>query len=119
MKDYQIWGFTYLNYGDKNLNAITGNKHEAGSEFEIPCFDGIAWFKANNRYFVCYYPKYKYLTEEQFKIIEDYCGFRPKKGEYGAICGALCEVKEVSLTWYELTKITLPVSKADKDRLEF
>jgi len=119
MFDYQIWGFTYLNFGDDNINAITGDKTEAESEFEIPCFDGMAYFEAQGKYFVCYYPKYKDLTEGQIATIKRYCGYEPKEREFGVICGALSEIKEVSKEIYNITLLALPVTDMDMDRLGF
>ena len=117
MHNYQIWGFTYLNYGKKNINAITGNKNESDEEFNIPCFDGIAWFASDGKFFVAYYPKYKELTKTMFSIIEDYCGYEPKEGEYGVIMGALGIVREVSKEMFDITVSAYPVTAIDKDNL--
>ena len=96
MEDYQIWGFTYLSFGNKNVNVITDNREEADAEFEVPCFDGVAYFEAHGNHYVARYPKYDELTEKQMKTIEMYCGYRPYRGEYGVIMGALGKIIMVS-----------------------
>lgn len=117
MKQYQIWGFTYLNYGENHLNAITGDKEESYWEFNIPCFDGLAWFAAHGKFFLCYYPKYDELTEKQFGTIEDYCGYEPEDGEYGVIMGALGTIREVSKEMFDMTVAAYPVTTMDEDNL--
>lgn len=113
MEDYQIWGFTYLNFGDDNINAITGTKEESDTEFEIPCFDGVAYFKAGCKYYVSNYPKYDELTDEQFGTIEEYCGYKPERGEFGVIMGALGEIHRVSARTYKYYKASFEVLKKD------
>ena len=119
MKDYQIWGFVYLNFGSKNINTITGNKEEADVEFEIPCFDGIAYYKAQGRCYVAHYPKYADLTDEQRARIKQYGGYEPERGEFGVIMGALGDIQRVSAREYNLIAAAHPVSAEDKKRLEF
>ena len=113
MEDYQIWGFVYLNFGNDDINAITGNKEESETEFEIPCFDGVAYFKAQGKCYVAHYPKYDELTDEQFGNIEDYCGYEPERGEFGVIMGALGEIHRVSARTYKYYKASFEVLKND------
>lgn len=117
MHNYQIWGFTYLNYGKKNVNAITGDKNESDEEFNVPCFDGIAWFASNGNYYIAYYPKYKELTGSMIDIIEDYCGYKPEEGEYGVIMGALGIIRKVSKEMFDMTVAAYPVTTIDEDNL--
>lgn len=119
MFDYQIWGFTYLNFGSKNINAITGDKTEADVEFNIPCFDGVAYFEALGKYYVARYPKYDELTDEQRTRIKQYGGYEPERGEYGVIMGALGNIKMVSAKNYYLVAAAHPVTVMDEDRLGF
>ena len=117
MKQYQIWGFTYINYGENHLNAITGDKNEADEEFNVPCFDGLAWFAAQGKFFLCYYPKYKELTNAHFRAIKAYCGYKPEDGEYGVIMGALGTIREVSKDMFDMTVTAYPVTTIDEDNL--
>lgn len=117
MKDYQIWGFTYLNFGKDDINAITGNKEESETEFEIPCFNGVAYFKAMGKYYVARYPKVSELTEEQMDEIEEYCGYEPENDEYGVIMGALGEIKRVCARDYYLVAAAHPVECCDKGKV--
>ncbi len=117
MKDYQIWGFTNLNFGRKNINTITGNKEEADVEFEIPCVDGIAYYKAQGRCYVARYPKYDELTDVQRTRIKQYCGYEPERGEYGVIMGALGEIKRVCVRDYYLVAAAHPVECIDRKKV--
>ena len=117
MKDYQIWGFVYLNFGNDDINAITGNKEESETEFEIPCFDGVAYFKAQGKCYVARYPKYDELTDEQRTRIKQYGGYEPEIGEYGVIMGALGEIKRVCVRDYCLVAATHPVEYCDKEKV--
>lgn len=119
MNDYQIWGFTYLNCGSKNFNAITGTKEEADEEFNIPCFDGVAYFEACGKYYVARYPKYDELTDKQRTGIKQYCGYEPEKGEYGVIMGALGKIRQVSIKEYYLVIKEYQVTIMDEDNLGF
>ena len=115
MKKYEIWEFTYLNYGKDNINAITGTKEEADSEHEIPCFNGISYFSLNGKFFVAEYPKYNKLTRDEIASIEIYCGFSPFAGCYGVIMGALGQIREVSKEEYEEIAKMYPLRKKDLD----
>lgn len=117
MKNYQIWGFTYLNFGDKNINAITGTKEESDTEFEIPCFDGVAYFKARGRYYVANYPEYKELTDDMKSRVKRYCGYEPLDGEYGVIMGAFGEIHRVSARTYKYYKASFEVLKKDIEKV--
>ena len=117
MNDYQIWGFTYLSFGKDYINAITGTKEEADEDFNIPCFDGVAYFEACGKHYVARYPKYKELTKEQRRAIEDYCGYEPEEGEYGVIMGALGTIIRVSAKAYNLVIKAHPVTIMDEDNL--
>lgn len=100
MKDYQEWSFSYLGL-ENGINAITGDTSEAESEFGVLCFDGTAYFTVNGRYYLAHYPKLKWLTEEQKRIVEVYCGYRPEEGEYGVVMGALGVIEEVNKAYYD------------------
>lgn len=119
MKDYQIWGFTYLDYEREDINAITGDKNESEEEFNIPCFDGLAWFAVRGKFFLCYYPKFEQLTEQQRDEINDYCGYYPDDGEYGVVMGALGVIHEVSREIFDMTVAAYRVTVMDEDNLGF
>lgn len=118
MANYQIWGFTYL-MGINGDNVITGNDKESDIEFEVPCFNGFAFFKANDKCYLMRYPKIQALTSRQKELVEDYCGYEPASGEYGVIAGALGEVRECSYGLYEAFCNTYSVKKKDRDRLGY
>ena len=118
MAKYQIWGFTYIMDNNGN-NVITGNDKESDVEFEIPCFNGFAFFKANGKRYIMRYPEIQSLTAHQKCAIEDYCGYEPSAGEYGVIAGALGELYECSLGLYEAMCNTYPIKKKDKVRLVY
>lgn len=117
---YQIWGFSYLaNYLNDGINILTGNKDEYDYEFEIPCFDGLAYFKLNNHYYVIHYPVYKSLTDEQKHSVRFYCGYEPEDGEYGVICGALGVISEISESAFNSLCVSYPLSKKEKEYLNY
>lgn len=100
---YQKWGFVYL--ADENgANVITGTKEEADEEFEIPCFNGFSFFKANNKRYIMNYPTIQSLSAEEKLIVEKYCGYKPSAGEYGVIAGALGKIKECGVELYNFYK---------------
>ena len=113
MAKYQVWGFTYL-ADSKGVNVLTGNNEEVDGEFNIPCFNGIAFFKVNNKCYIARYPKIQSLTKDDKETIEKYCGYIPESGEYGVICGALGKITECSHSLYEACCNTYPVTKKDK-----
>ena len=106
MKDYQMWGFVYLNFGKENTNVITGTRQEAEEEHEIPCFDGISYFKFGGKCYVARYPKFAELTEEDKDAVKYYCGYKPEYGEFGVIMGALGDIQMVSEKEYDSIKAT-------------
>ena len=107
MKDYQLWGFVYLNVSKDNINAITGTKEESDKEELIPCFDGFSFFTFNGHYYLAYYPKFTLLTKEHMKEIEKYCGYEPENGEFGVIMGALGSIVEVSKEHYDSVAVKI------------
>ena len=100
MTDYQLWGFTYLNYGKDDINVITGTKEESEYEEEIMCYDGISIFSFKGHFYIGHYPKIKDLTDSQKNIVRRYCGYEPEDGEFGVVMGALGEIEEVSESLY-------------------
>lgn len=117
MFDYQIWGFTYLNFGKDDINVITGTKEEADCEAKFPCFDGVAYFTFLGKYYIAQYPKLSELTDKQKEIVEQYCGYKPETGEYGVVMGALGEIYNVTKTTYKYYEASYEVSKQDRQKL--
>lgn len=93
-KKYQMWGFSYINCA--GMNALTGNQEEYDGEVEIPCFNGFAGFSRGGKFYILTYPRLERLTASQREDVEAYCGYEPESGEYGVVCGALGDCKEVS-----------------------
>jgi hypothetical protein len=118
MANYQIWGFSYID-GKNGENVINGTFSDVESEFEIPCFNGIAFFKANGKCYVMRYPKIQKLSAREKDYVEDYCGYAPTAGEYGVIAGAFGKVQECSQGMYEAFCNTYPVKKKDRERLGY
>ena len=115
---YQIWSFSYL--ADKNgVNVINGTKQEADDEFEIPCFNGFSFFKANGKFYLIHYPKIQFLRNSQKEEICFYCGYEPNAGEYGVIAGALGMVTECSESVYNDYVACYPIKQKDKKRLGY
>ena len=117
MKNYQLWGFTYIAGAFNRKNVITGTNDEADEEHEVPCFDGIAHFKFNGKCYIGVYPKFAQLTSVQKEEVEKYCGHEPEDGEYGVIFGALGSVMRISAVAYKLYENMYKVSDEDKKRL--
>lgn len=116
MANYQIWGFSYI-MGNSGVNVLNGTDKDLESEFEIPCFNGFSFFKANGKCYTMRYPKIQELTDSQKSAIEDYCGYAPSAGEYGVIACTFGEVNECSLGLYEACCNTYHIKKKDRERL--
>lgn len=117
MKDYQIWDFNYLSFGSDGINVITGNKEESSEDFSIPCFNGVAYFKAKGKCYVARYPKVSELTAEQMDRVEKYCGYEPENDEFGVVMGALGEIKRVCVRDYYLVAAAHPVECYDRKKV--
>ena len=100
MKNYQTWGFTYLNYEKDDINVITGTKEEAECEKEILCYDGISIFSFKGHFYLARYPKINELTDSQKETVRKYCGYVPEDGEFGVVMGALGIIEEISSSRY-------------------
>ena len=61
----------------------------------IACFDGCAYYKANNRYFVATYPMLNNLTRNDANEIFKANGCLPTNGEFGMIYASLGIVSEI------------------------
>jgi hypothetical protein len=115
MRNYQIWGFSYINKNTDKSNVLTGNNKECEEEVEIPCFDGIAYFKACGKYYTMTYPRINTLNSYQMDRIYDYCGYYPESGEYGVIAGALGCCIECDEKTFRNLSMEYPLKKKDKD----
>lgn len=117
MKKYQIYGFNYLSRNTNGINVITGTNDESEYEFEIPCFDGLSYFKVNGEYYVAYYKKMNKLNSHDKELISDYCGYEPCAGEYGVILGALGVVIQTDKKTFDNYSKQYPIKEKDKKRL--
>ena len=116
-KEYQIWGFVYLALDGDGMNIITKNREESDTEYEIPCFDGFAYIRTFGKRYIATYPKFDELTKSDKIAIRDYCGYIPKRGEYGVIMGALGVIKETDRAMYDMYKRCHPISEEDRKRI--
>lgn len=121
MKKYQIWGFNFIPSNVNNeKNLITGTREKSESEFNVACFDGVAFFKSMGRYYITKYPKYRRLNSYTKEKVRQYCGYYPKSGEYGVIMGAIgitieCDEK----TFYDYYKnYSIFIKKEDNKLLK-
>ena len=105
-RKYQLYGFNYLTTNrDNETNIINGKKEPSENEFKIACFNGNAFFRINNKYYIAKYPKYNKLRKNHKEKIFNYCGYEPKAGEYGVILGALGIIIECDYKTYTLYEI--------------
>lgn len=119
MKKHQLFGFNYITNLSDSTNVLTGNSEEADHEEVIPCFNGIAFFKANGNYFKMRYKKIQQLDSSDKGKIEDYCGYEPSAGEYGVIAMTFGVAKAISEDEYNKLMVEYPVTQREQEIIKY
>lgn len=80
-----------------NVACLNGTNTTSGNgTANVACFDGIAFYKSDGRYFVATYPTFISLTRSKIdKMLIDN-GYTPSNGDYGTIFNSFGIVKEIS-----------------------
>ena len=116
MKKYQVYGFHFIpSNKDRQVNIITETKEPSYYEFPVICFDGVAFFSVNRKFYVARYKKINQLSSHDKDAIKRYCGYCPTKGEYGVIMGALGYTIECDYPTYYLYYLNYSPSIKKKD----
>lgn len=113
-KRYQIYGFCSIDdeYGMNTLNGTQGEDwDEVGNEYNIVCFNGLAYFKSCAGFFKLTYPKLGHLSILDEEVIEMHCGFVPESGEYGPVCSALGRVEQITEDEFKQLLKDYPIKK--------
>lgn len=122
MRNYQIWSFCFIAQNTNDyINVLTGTGEESEFEVEIPCFNGLSYFKVERNgvthYYSMSYPKITHLNSHQNEIIENYCGYFPTAGEYGVIAGALGVCIETDKATFDFYSKKYPLPNKARKRL--
>lgn len=98
-----------------NVTCLNGTNATSGKgTANVACFDGIAFYKYDDRYFVATYPTFISLTRSQIdKILIDNC-YTPSNGDYGAIFNSFGIVKEFSKVEFDNFVKAYPIRDIDK-----
>lgn len=122
MKHYQIYGFSYINdeNGRNTLNGTAGDDwDEVYEEYNIACFNGIAYFKSNCGCYKLTYPKLQSMTLEDKESVEFHNGYIPEAGEYGAICSTFGEVFKITEKEFAQLSKEYPIKKSDYQHFDW
>lgn len=122
MKKYQIFGFSYIcdRQGKNVLNGTKGKGFkEVDDEYNIVCFNGLAYFKSPCGYYKMTYPKMNELTLEDQDDIYMKFGYTPNPGEYAPICGSFGGVKKISKKEFDQLSKDYPIKKCDYKELDW
>ena len=80
-----------------NVACLSGvNSTSGNGAANVACFDGIAFYKYDGRYFVATYPTFISLTHHEInRILIDNC-YIPSNGYYAPIFNSFGIVREIS-----------------------
>ena len=97
-----------------NVACLSGvNSTSSNGAANVACFDGIAFYKYDGRYFVATYPTFISLTRSQIdKMLIDN-GYTPSNGDYATIFNSFGIVKEVSKIEFDNLMKSYPITKMD------
>lgn len=80
-----------------NVTCLNGTNATSGKgTANVACFDGIAFYKYDGRYFVATYPTFISLTRSQIDEMLIDNGYTPSNGDYATIFNSLGIVREIS-----------------------